>query len=182
MDARGRDPRQHDYCQFPQARPCSSPGKPPAVFTPTWKAASGWLDPQQWVFSDQAWTSRYSQSDPCAGDARAVTRPKPGPGRGARKRCGADVGGRDSWKTWLLPGFPGSAKFVSWEATSSLHAHLDGCFGAAGHTPVALFGPSMDDLVQPIRPPGQERLGLWIDLSRAAKRGQEEGQGLRWGT
>ena len=75
--------------------------------------------------------------------------------------------------TWWLPGFPGLAKFVSWEATSSLHAHSEVCFGADRPPCAALFWPSMDELVQPIRPPGQETQGPWLDPSP----GREEGTG-----
>ena len=54
---------------------------------------------------------------------------------------------------------PGSAKFVSWEATSSIHAHSQGCFRAAGLPRPALFGPSLDEQEHPIKPPGQGMLG-----------------------
>ena len=69
-DAQGRDPRQYGYCRVAQEQPSSSAGKQPAAFTPTWKAAKGRLDPHARPFSGLAWWSRYSQSDPRAGDAR----------------------------------------------------------------------------------------------------------------
>ena len=75
--------------------------------------------------------------------------------------------------TWLLPRSPGSAKFVSWEATSSLHAHSEFCFRAAGPPHMALFWPRMDELVQAIRPPAQETVGPLLDASP----GWEEGRG-----
>ena len=54
-------------------------------------------------------------------------RPEPGPSTGAGLMRG-DV----APAVWVLQGSPGATKFVSREATSILHAHLEGCFGEAG--------------------------------------------------
>ena len=92
----GRDSWQHGCCRGPQVWPSSSPGKQPAVFTPTRKSASGRLDPNPWHFSHQEWTSRYSKSDPRPWDTRGMARPNPGTARGAGKRGVADLRGRDT--------------------------------------------------------------------------------------
>ena len=94
-DTRGRDPWQHGCCQGPQARQSSSPGNHPAVFTPSQKAALGWLDPHSRPFSGLSWTSGYSQSVPLARNTRFRARPKPGPRRWAGTRGGADARGHD---------------------------------------------------------------------------------------
>ena len=79
-----------------------------------------------------------------------MARPEPGPGRGARLIL------RD-----VTPGSRATAQvprrhqFVSWEATSILHAHWEVCFGEAGRPRAALFGLSVDEQIQPIQPPGQ---------------------------
>ena len=73
----------------------------------------------------------------------------------------------------LLQGSPGATKFVSWEATSSLHDHSDGCQGEAGPPRTSLFGLSVVEQVQPIQLPGQRPKGEWLDpsLGRAEGRG-----------
>ena len=67
--------------------------------------------------------------------------------------------------TWLPSGSPGSANSVSRDASSSLHTHTEGCFGAAGPPYGALFWPSMDEQVQPIRPLAPLTLGARLDPS-----------------
>ena len=57
--------------------------------------------------------------------------------------------------SWLLQGSPGATKFVSWEATSSLHAHSEGCFRNARPLCAALYGLSVDEQTQPMQTPGQ---------------------------
>ena len=47
--------------------------------------------------------------------------------------------------------------FVSWEVSSILHAHSEGCFGEAGRPCVALFAFSVVEQVQPIQPTGWRR-------------------------
>ena len=80
--AQGRDPQQYDYCKGPQAQPSSSPGKQPAAFTPTRKAANERLDPHAQPFSGLVWSSRYSQSNTRVGDARGRSQTRDQPGRG----------------------------------------------------------------------------------------------------
>ena len=53
-------------------------------------------------------------------------------------------------------GSPGATNF-SREATSSLHAHSEGCFVAAGPPCVGLFGLSMDKQLQLTQPQGWGR-------------------------
>ena len=48
-----------------------------------------------------------------------------------------------------------------------------GCFWDAGHTRPALFGISVVEQIQPIRPPGQRCQRAWLDPSP----GREEGRG-----
>ena len=59
----------------------------------------------------------------------------------------------------MAPGIPTRNQLVSWEATKSLHAPSEDCFGAAGPTHAALFGLSVGEQVQPIPPPGWGRQG-----------------------
>ena len=59
----------------------------------------------------------------------------------------------------MAAGVPRIIQLVSWEATHSLHAPLEDCFGAAGPPCAALFGLSMGEQVQPIPPPGWGRQG-----------------------
>ena len=97
-----------------------------------------------------------------------MARREPGPGRGAGQTL-RDV----TPALWLLQWSPVATNFVPWEATSSLHAHLEGCFEGAGPPCEALFGVSVFEQVQPIQCPGQICSGAWLDLSP----GWEEGRG-----
>ena len=81
--------------------------------------------------------TQVQQPDPRASGAKGVARPKPGPGRGAGPAQGDVTPSR-----WRL-GSSSPIKPVSKNATSSLHAHLEGCFGEAGPPRVALFWPSV---------------------------------------
>ena len=98
----------------------------PAAFTPTRKAASGRLDPPRVARFGPRVETQVQRPDPRASGARGVARPKPGPGRGAGPVHGDVNTGR--WR----PGSSSPIKPVSRNATSSLHAHSEGCFGEAG--------------------------------------------------
>ena len=74
---------------------------------------------------------------PGLGFAMGVARPNPRPVRGARPAQGELTPSR--WR----PGSSSPIKPVSRNATTSLHAHLEGCFGEAGPPRVAIFGPSV---------------------------------------
>ena len=54
----------------------------PAAFTPTWKAASGRLDPPRVALLGPSMVTQVQRPNPRASGARGVDRPKPGPGRG----------------------------------------------------------------------------------------------------
>ena len=86
--------------------------------------------------------TQVQRPNPWASGAKGVARPKPGPGRGAGPAQGDMTPRR--WQ----PGSSSQIKPVSQNATSSLHAHLEGCFGEAGPPRVALFGPSVVTQVQ----------------------------------
>ena len=61
----------------------------------------------------------------------------------------------------------------SWESTSSLHAHSEGCFGLAAHPRTALFGLSVEKKLQLTRTPVR---GCW-GVARP-KPGVKKGAGL----
>ena len=147
----------------------SSPIKPvsrnaTAAFTPTRKAASGRLDPPCVALFRPSVVTLVQQPDPRASCARGVARHKLGPGRGAGQAQG-DVTPR----RWRL-GSSSPIKPVSQNATSSLHAHSEGCFGEAGPPRVALFVRSVITQVQQ-HDPRQVALVAWLDLSPGGKRG-----------
>ena len=80
-------------------------------------------------------------------------------------------------------GIPKLGQFVSWEATSSLHAHSEDGFGAAGPPCAAIFGPSVEECLQPNRTQGrQEWLGAWLDPRPGQEEGVGRGAGLTLGT
>ena len=85
----------------------------------------GWIPPRVALFGPRGVT-QVQGPDPRASGARGVARPKPGPGRGAGPVRGDVTPGR--WR----PGSSSPIKPVSQNATSSLHAHSEGCFGEAG--------------------------------------------------
>ena len=100
-----------------------------------------------------------------------MARPKPGPGRRAGLMLG-DVTAA-SWQ----PGSPRAIQLVSWEATHSLHAPSEDCFGASGPPRAALFGLSVGQQVQPIPSPGWGRQGHGYTQARARKRGGADARG-----
>ena len=114
----------------------------PAAFTPTRKAASGRLDPPRVALSGPRVVIQVQRPNPRASGARGVARPKPGPGRGAGPVRGVVTPGR--WR----PGSSSPIKPVSRNATSSLHAHSEGCSGRLDPPRVALFGPHVVTQVQ----------------------------------
>ena len=114
----------------------------PVAFTPTRKAALGRLDPPRVALCWPRVATQLHRPGPRAGGARGVARPKPGPGRGAELLRGDVASGR--WR----PGSSSPIKPVSKTATSSLHAHFEGCFGEAEPPRVAIFGPSVVTQVQ----------------------------------
>ena len=88
------------------------------------------------------------------------SRPETWPGRGAGLTLGDVTPG-----SMGTSGVPGATKFVSWEASSILHAHLEGCYEEAGPPRMALFGLSVVKRVQPIRTLGRKLLGVGLDPS-----------------
>ena len=86
--------------------------------------------------------TQVQQPYPRASGTRGVARPKPRPGRWVGPAQG-DVTPRRWW-----PGSSSPIKPFSWNSTSSLHDHLEGCFWEAGPPRVALFGPSVVTQVQ----------------------------------
>ena len=95
-----------------------------------------------------------------------MVRPKPEPGKWAGLTLGdVTLSNMSDAREHKL------GKFVSWEASSSLHAPLEGCFVAAGPPRQALLGPGMDEPVQPIRPPGP------VDARGVARPKPRQGRG-----
>ena len=173
---RGAWPAQGDVTpedggRGPQARSSLSPGIQPAAFPLTGNSASGRLEPQRVPLFRPSVVTQVQQPDPRASGPRGVARPKPGLGRGAWPAQG-DVN-PCRWR----PGSSSPIKPVSWNATSSLPANWEGCFGEAGPPRVAFSGPSVVTLV-PDPTPGPVALGAWLDPSL----GWKEGRGRRKGT
>ena len=128
----GHDPWQNG-CQGPQARSGLSPTMQPAAFTPTQKAASGRQDPPHVALFGPSVVTQVQQPDPQAGGAWAWLDPRPGQeeGRGWHTRTCPQA----EW----LPVSSSPIRPVSRNATSSLQAHSEGCFGEAGPSPRGPF-------------------------------------------
>ena len=128
---KGSDPLA-DGGQGPQVRSSLYRGMQPAAFTSTWKAASGRLDPPHVALFGPSVVTQAQRHNPRRVALGAWLDPSPG-----GKSVGDVTPGR--WR----PGSSSPIKPVSQNATRSLHAHLEGCFGEAGPPCVALFGPSV---------------------------------------
>ena len=116
---------------------------------PLRKAASGRLDTPQVALFGPSVVTQVERPDPRASGARGVARPKPGPGRGAGPVRGDLTPGR--WR----PGSSSPIKPVSRNATSSLHAHSEGCFGEGGPSTRGPFRASRGNPGAATRPPVQ---------------------------
>ena len=175
-DVGGRDSRQHGCCRGPQTRQSSSPGKQPAVFTPTWKSASGRIDPHVWPFSGLAWTSWFSQSDKRAGDAKSRIRPKP------RLRSGAGLMLRDvTPSNMAATGFPrlGQVRLMGSNHQSS---HPLGSLLRGGWTPTRGPFRTKSGRAGTANPtPGPGMLVSWLDTSPGREEGPGRGAGQMFG-
>ena len=115
----------------------------PAAFTPTWKTASGRLDPTRVALFGPSVVTQVQQPNPRAGGARGVARPKPGQGRGAGPAS------RD-----LTPGRIAARVFKPDQAClpecNQQHSRplMKAASGRLDPPHVALFGPSVVTQVQ----------------------------------
>ena len=144
---RGAGPAQGDVTPS-RWQPGSSSQIKPVSKNATWSLHAHWegcfreAGPPRVALFGPSVVTHLQRPDPWTSGARGVARPKPGPGRGAGPAQGDVTPGK--WR----PGSSSPIKPVSQNATSSLHAHSEGCFGEAGTPRVALFGPSVVTQVQ----------------------------------